>query len=254
VTSKKRRRLCAPEPATPPGCRVQTRDTILEDISYECWYKLVLSAVDNPGLNIDESNQFGPDMLTWDIHKAMVTLLQTAPVEPNWVRVLHQLLLNVDPANVRTLDSEVAVYELLARWQPAKVPKMFEPSVEDDGYYSSNTLAEEFCGLMSALYGHVFIDKKFVNTGAPNSPDLVSRCAYYGQASMSPEQITAQSERTLERCSSDGSAGGSPKVALECKIGKTTGKDGSMSATSSQFPVQAAAHFKSIWAGIGDSQ
>ena len=168
---------------------VYGREGVLENIPDERWFLLVRSSVGNPGLNTDESSVDGPDFMAWDIQKAFVELLKAAPVERQWVRALYSLLLTVNPENARALDSEASVLALLERWRDAKVPKMFDEAVEEEGYYSSNTLVEEFCGLMAALYGRVFVNNEFRYIGPPDSGDLLLRCAHYGQGAMTPEQM-----------------------------------------------------------------
>lgn len=156
----------------------------VEDIPDERWFQLVRCSVGNPGLNTDNDSRSGPDFLMWDIQKALVDLLKTAPIERDWVYILYELLRSLNPANIRGLDSQAAVLELLERWKTAKVPSVLDRAVEKQGYFSPYTLVEEFCGLMAALYGRVFVDGKSVYVGKFDSEDLLLRCAYYGQAEM----------------------------------------------------------------------
>ncbi|QKM44059.1 hypothetical protein HI792_15885 [Ralstonia solanacearum] len=165
------------------------RQGVFENIPDERWFHLVSNSVDNPGLNVDESNVYGPDFTAWDLQKAIVGLLQTAPVEPRWIYALYSLLLTLNPENARSLESKAAFQELLARWKAARVPKTLDKAVDAEGYYSTNTLVEEFCGVMAALYGHIFENRKFEQVGAFDSEDLVLRCAHYGRGEMSPEQM-----------------------------------------------------------------
>jgi hypothetical protein len=74
---------------------VYGRRAPLTDLPPERWLLLVGSSVGNPGLNTDESNEHGPDLLAWDIQKELFQLLCTAPVEEHWLRALHEL----PPAN-----------------------------------------------------------------------------------------------------------------------------------------------------------
>ena len=70
-----------------------------------------------------------------------------------------------------------------------------EEEEEEEGHHTSATFAEEFCALIAALYGRVFIDKKFVMMGALDSQELLQRCAFYGRSAMTPEQMRAAWER-----------------------------------------------------------
>lgn len=131
---------------------VYGRKGVLADIPDERWFVLVRSSVGNPGLTVDGSSEAGPDLTAWDIQKTRVELLKTAPVEPRWVHTLYALLLTLNPENARGLDSEASALALLERWRDAKAPKMFGEAGEQEGYYSANTLVQEFCALIAAFY------------------------------------------------------------------------------------------------------
>jgi hypothetical protein len=76
---------------------------------------------------------------------------------------------------------------------------MFGEAGEQEGYYSANTLVEEFCALIAAFYGRVFVGNEFRYIGELHSGDLLLRCAHYGdlllrcahygRSKMTPEQI-----------------------------------------------------------------
>ena len=48
---------------------------------------------------------------------------------------------------------------------------------------------DEFRCLVAAMYGSNYFGGKQVLLGSPNSPDVVLRCAYYGQASLTQKQM-----------------------------------------------------------------
>ncbi|HDR9078203.1 TPA: hypothetical protein QDA98_000753 [Burkholderia vietnamiensis] len=166
-----------------------------ENIPEERWFHLVRNSVDNPGINDDESDVHGPDLAAWDLQKAIVCLLRTAPTERRWIYALYNLLLNLNPDNARPLDSEATFVVLMERWKTAKVPKMHDSDTEEEGHYSSRPLVEEFCGVMAALYGQVYENNKLGRLGQPDSEDVLRRCAYYGRHEMNAEQITRAQEK-----------------------------------------------------------
>ncbi len=165
-----------------------------ENIPDERWFHLVRNSVDNPGINVDDSNVHGPDLTAWDLQKAIICLLRTAPTERRWIYALYSLLLNLNPINARSLDSQATFVGLMERWKAAKVPKMHDNDAEEEGHYSSRPLVEEFCGVMAALYGQVYESNKLEYLGKPDSEDVLWRCAYYGKHEMNAEQIARAQE------------------------------------------------------------
>lgn len=108
-----------------------------DDLPSERLRALVDVSSKNPRINIDESNEHGPDLLAWDIHKGIFELLQVSPVEREWLQVLHQLLLRLDPARSR-VPSEGEAIAVLSRWRALKVKKTFGNKDEDEeGWYTS---------------------------------------------------------------------------------------------------------------------
>jgi hypothetical protein len=167
-----------------PGSRgllraVYAREAPLDVIPDDRWRLLVYSSVGNPGLNRDDSSESGPDLLAWDIHKALFKLLGTAPAEPQWVTNLHQLFLEVSPTYTR-VDSEQELLATLERWKGLKVKKIYSSDEEAQGFYTSLPIAEEFRCLIAALYGRVLANAKFVYVGKPDADDVALRSAYYG--------------------------------------------------------------------------
>jgi hypothetical protein len=59
----------------------------LQDIPLDRWQMLVRYSAGNPGLNWDDTNNSGPDLIAWDLKKALRGLLGTAPTTSDWVRL-----------------------------------------------------------------------------------------------------------------------------------------------------------------------
>jgi hypothetical protein len=63
------------------------REPPFKDVAPERFRELVACASRNPALNLDDSNEFGPDMYAYGIKKGIYNLLKTVPVEPKWAQV-----------------------------------------------------------------------------------------------------------------------------------------------------------------------
>lgn len=161
-----------------------------DDITDERRCSLVYASIKNPRINIDEGNEHGPDMLSWDIQKGILSMLQSAPVESRWLQALHSLLSALDPHIARTLDSDLQ--EILKRWSTLSLKKTFGDQTEDaEGWTTSLSLVDEFRCLIAALYGKRFAKNKFEVLGGPDDPEIVQRCAFYGNGTMTVVQMRA---------------------------------------------------------------
>jgi hypothetical protein len=58
-----------------------------------------------------------------------------------------------------------------------------------EGYSTGLTFKDEFRCLVAAMFGRGHIKSKWVNHGDPKSPDIASRCAYYGKADLSAKEL-----------------------------------------------------------------
>ncbi|WP_141917606.1 hypothetical protein [Herbaspirillum sp. SJZ102] len=153
------------------------------------WLHLLRFASGNPGLTIDDSTIAGPDFINWDINKAIIRLLQTAMVTSNSINVLHDLLMNLDPANTRMLGSREEFSELINRWKLGDIPSTSDSGKRVEGYYSTCTLEEELQCVMAALYGSISEGKAITAMGSLDAPELAFRCAYYGREKMNAAEI-----------------------------------------------------------------
>jgi hypothetical protein len=180
---------------------VYGRSGPLADLPPERWLLLVRASIGHPGLNEDESDGEGPDLLAWEIKDALFMLLRTAPVEPRWLEALHELLLGLDPANTKRLNNAEAVLEVIDRWKGLKVPKMFQKEGDErdeNGDHTSLPLVDEFRCLVSTLYGRLFVDGKPACIGTDGDPDVVRRCAHYGCAEMNVEDMRVAAKRDAD--------------------------------------------------------
>lgn len=159
--------------------------------------RLVLISVNNPDLNLDKSNEHGPDLTAWDIQKRIFELLRGAPVDETWVRTLYRLLDKVDPT--LTMSSEANLREMLERWQPVTVKDEYSKNNEDkEGWFTSLNFVDEFRCRLAAVYGRQFVEGKSIYAGYMGDENIVSRCAYYGNAPLSLQEMRAGYARDQE--------------------------------------------------------
>lgn len=167
-----------------------------DDLPMDRLQVLVNASIPNARVNIDESNEDGPDMLRWDIQEGIWHMLATAPLEKKWMWTLDFLLFQLNPAHVYAPDRDVQ--EVLARWATLVVKKTFGNQDEDEKGFHTNaglTAVDEFRCLIAALYGQVWKDGKSHIVGSKDDQDIALRCAYYGNASMKPEEMQACQDR-----------------------------------------------------------
>ena|GEM_PF-2732433 len=156
------------------------------------WRALVVQSRHNALLNGDEAGDFGPDKSLSKLHAAIFHLLETAPVSGPWVVGLHYLLDSLDPQQVR--KPEVGrVGGVLARWATIEVQN--RDGTVQGGVYPGLTYADEFRCLIAALYGGSVQDGKLLVHGGPLAQGIAERCAYYGNAPLTAEEV----ERFLQR-------------------------------------------------------
>jgi hypothetical protein len=184
-----------------PACRALLRDLYegkspFDDVPANRKLLLVQCSVGNEAINRDDSDENGPDLTAWDVQDALFQLVRTAPLEPNWVRALHSLLMGVNPARAKTPQSLQEAREAVGRWRGLRVPQTFRPDEgEEDGYFTQLSLLEEFRCLVAALYGRVFENKKFEFIGGLQDEDLALRCAAYARMKLTVDQMHHARER-----------------------------------------------------------
>lgn len=121
------------------------------------------------------------------IHEAILTMLASAPTTVHWFRTLRQLLHRLDPGNLHTPDEPIT--PILERWMQVPVSEKYTP--KDDFSALSMRDRDEFRCLIAAMYGRHRCGKdgKSSILGNPDSPDVVLRCAYYGKAQLTENEM-----------------------------------------------------------------
>jgi hypothetical protein len=139
-----------------------------------------------------------PDLGHLGIHSEIFRLLEIAPVNLRWLGTLYALLLTLVPSDTcrpKKID------HVLARWSAVKEQSDGNPTVTawllgvDDvegadaevEYSTSPPLKEQFGYLIAALYGKTL--------GSPTSSDIAMRCAYYGSAKLTAEEMDQGANR-----------------------------------------------------------
>ena len=150
---------------------------------------LVLLSIDNPRLITKEDSDAGPDLGYRGIHKAIITMLESAATTEGWLDTLRQLLDRLDPGDLGSPDEPIT--SILEQWAQVPVP---EDGTFKDGYYTPLPMRDEFRCLVAAMYGRHYYrgkDDKFTSAilGSPDSPDVVLRCAYYGKAQLTEKEM-----------------------------------------------------------------
>lgn len=165
------------------------------DISDEKLWECVTASIGNPRINLKVD--YGPAENDYEfigIHKGILNLLGTAPVEGRWFDTLYSLLLHIDPAgslsrrpNISDLDQ---FNHIMVRWSN----------------YEDSAVSDFQC-MIAAKYGKgiltldVIRDAFEIKSGEEfwfretNKNKLFIRCVFYGNCSLTQEEIRVGRER-----------------------------------------------------------
>jgi hypothetical protein len=171
-------------------CNPSVSDELLEELykrtgafatlAEERWRRLIYLSRKNERLVTKEDTDDMPDMGHYRIHHAIFHLLETAPVHNHWLHVLYGLLDQLDFLQVAHPET---IETVLSRW--TKLDDKME------GYFTSLSLKDEFRCLIAALYGRTWSNSKSAVQGSPSAKDAAMRCAYYGNAQLSAQEMKA---------------------------------------------------------------
>lgn len=183
-----------------PGARnvisqLFNRKPPFQQVATDRFTVLIELASYNPSINLDESDEFGPDLTFYDIGKGIWKLMQTLPVSEDSFRAMYRLLDRIELRRGYLPDEDPT--PAVARWRSATLSESFKKNPYPR--YTSLDYAEEFCCLAAALYGRWYRreDKKYepVYVGTADSPELSLRCAYYGHATLTAKQMQQAHEK-----------------------------------------------------------
>jgi hypothetical protein len=111
-----------------------------------------------------------------------------------WLRVLYDLLINLDFQQVASVES---IDGVLSRW--AQMDDKDGQGKPFEGYDTSLPLKDEFRCLVAALYGRGFVKNKTVLHGSVNSNEIAVRCAFYGKVEITAKDIGRHTSATRMR-------------------------------------------------------
>jgi hypothetical protein len=164
------------------------REGIFKEMPASDWLSAIVSVSRNPRLNEDNSSEHGPDFELWDIQEGILKFLEIAPIdEKHVVQVAHTLLSALNPTVTSNPENDITA--IIDRWRKAEAQNY--KGEEKDGHHTSLSLRDELLCLIAALYGKTYKDGKHKIIGSANSPDIVMRCAYYGNAGLSVKEMKA---------------------------------------------------------------
>jgi hypothetical protein len=148
--------------------RTEPFSTIPEDR----WLILVDKSAKNTRLiDCREDSRSGYlDLGFFGVQMAILKLLEIAPLTVQWLFTLYELLKGLDPQHVARPDK---IDHLLERWSVDYKEK------PDEGFLTSLEMKDEFRCLIAALYGK----------GTATAPDVALRCAFYGNAELTPREM-----------------------------------------------------------------
>jgi hypothetical protein len=164
-----------------------TRADQFANLEEQRWCRLVRIAARNERLNIDESDQFDPDLDAYRISKAIGTLAGTVPVSEDGAEALISVLDRVHKHIFAESQSQQA--ELLRRWRDwdYELPNDREQRWHVD--QKSEVLA--LLGAIMGSYSTTNEAGKYSWGSIKNfdSTDLAERCAFYSFEKLSDKQI-----------------------------------------------------------------
>jgi len=153
---------------------------------------LIHVAAKNARINTDESNDGGPDLGYYRIHRAITHCFENVPVTQLWFRVLFQVLLSIDLQQVSPSEDIAAT---LNRWKDFEIyDGRGEEKKPAEGHFATGlTIADEFRCILASIFGRL---KDDAASGAARKSDyLPLRCVYYSHANMEINDMKAGCER-----------------------------------------------------------
>lgn len=154
---------------------------LFSDLTDERRRRMVATSIDNPRLT-EEDSAYDYDSEYVEIHKAILSMIASAPTTDKWIYTLRALLDKLDPGNLKS-PADGPITPILERWAHAPASEKKDASKEGD--FTNLSMRDEFRCLVAAMYGHHFLgkdDKLASSNFSLNLEGEILRCAYYGQA------------------------------------------------------------------------
>ena len=173
------------------------------DLDEITWLSFINASSKNPRLNIDESDGENPDLGHSWIHSSILNLLEIAPLSEQCIGLIYNLFNNLNPNQVCRSNN---IDSILDRWSVESI-KNYKDDADDDGYFTSLSLKEEFRCLIASLFGRIYggtnkgvpntiqKDDSFHLLGTRDAEEIALRCIYYGNANMTIPEMEAAYEQ-----------------------------------------------------------
>lgn len=142
----------------------------------------------NPRISDDQGSEHGPDLSFWDFQKGVLEMIATVPTTRGWLIAIRDFLESANPFCHGSPDGpEIA--NILERW---KTISDFDETKDNDSYLTPLNYVDEFCCVLAAIFGY-YRNKEsghsVVQIGSLDSPNLIERCAYYGNGKLSVKEM-----------------------------------------------------------------
>jgi hypothetical protein len=184
--------------------------------------KLVQLSADNPFILDPASIRSNRRVSTGDIEDsiflAVLHLFQHSPTTREWAVAIRSLLHTVDPSllpladtnratryaevlgeeSARQLTSDPDPRESLLRWRDVVIISEYrsDEGKLEKGWLTELSFVDELRCLMAAFIGRRYGEKwSTQHVGTPDEEDLALRCAYYGNAKLTPVEMEAAHDR-----------------------------------------------------------
>ncbi len=192
-TSELEALLCNPSIADKLLEELYSRTGAFASVPGERWCSLVYLSRKNGRLGSKQDESHDPDLGHYRIHKGIFRLLETAPVDRQWLRVLYGL---IDELNFTQVHAPETIKPALDRW--ATLDDRNSDGGPSEGYFTALPLKDEFRCLVASLYGRTYSQRKSGVEGSPSDPDVAMRCSYYGNAALTEKEARTGYDRDKE--------------------------------------------------------
>jgi hypothetical protein len=162
---------------------------IFENLELNIWIRLINYSAKNVRLKTDKSwKLMDYDYRFRSLHKSIFEMLETVPTTKHTLEAIYDLLFGLDPDQVHSPDE---LQHVIDRWRSVEL--LDDNGKVAEGYFTSLNIRDEFLCLVASLYGKSS-SKEMKIFGSANSNDIVLRCAHYGNADMTLEEMKAAYE------------------------------------------------------------
>jgi hypothetical protein len=158
-----------------------------DTVSDDDWAVLIHFAAGNDRINDNQDTSDGPDFEHWDLHKAIVHAVATAPTTIWIADAFSRFLLGVDKEHVRSISADSKA-GLVEHWTVEK--RNPDTAGRYNAYYVEGDAIDELRVILACIYG--------VSNPKPDSEDMAARAGYYANAKMSEEEVRAYADKDLD--------------------------------------------------------